>query len=158
MVTVHLAAEQTYRMMSDWACLSPLVGSCLRRDTTTAATILSKSLSDEALIMCNRVGPSGALEEACAGAARQASTQDRAGAVGAARSREPPDPAEAAGSRVCETKKWRQANRNTFLNPPRWTADSIRHGPCGQEIVIKADKDSLILMSCSCRITTLTVV
>ena len=50
LVTVHLAAEQTYGMMSDWPCLSPLVGSCLRRDTTEAATILSKSLSDEALI------------------------------------------------------------------------------------------------------------
>ena len=31
-------------------CLSPLVGSCLRRDTTEAARILNKSLSDEALI------------------------------------------------------------------------------------------------------------
>ena len=47
-VTVHLAAEQTYRMMSDWACLSPLVGSCLRRDTPEAAAILGKSLSASA--------------------------------------------------------------------------------------------------------------
>ena len=29
----------------DWPCLSPLVGSCLRRDTPEAAAILGKSLS-----------------------------------------------------------------------------------------------------------------
>ena len=40
------------------------------------------------------------------------------------------------------TKKRRQASRDTFLDRPGWTVDSIRHGPCGQEIVIKADKDS----------------
>ena len=45
------------------------------------------------------------LEETRAGAARQASAQDRARAVGAARSREPPDRAEAARSRVWGTKK-----------------------------------------------------
>ena len=45
------------------------------------------------------------LEEARAGAARRASAQDRARAVGAARSREPPDRAEAARSRVWGTKK-----------------------------------------------------
>ena len=50
LVTVHLAAEQNFGMMSDWPCLSPLMGSRLCRDTTEAATILSKSLSDETLI------------------------------------------------------------------------------------------------------------
>ena len=32
----------------DWPCLSPLVGSCLRRDTPEAAAILGKSLSASA--------------------------------------------------------------------------------------------------------------
>ena len=48
LVTVHLAAEQNFGMMSDWPCLSPLMVS--RLDPTEAATILSKSLSDETLI------------------------------------------------------------------------------------------------------------
>ena len=52
-------------------------------------------------------------------------------AVGAARSREPPDPTEATRSRVCMTKKRRQAS------PPM----------CGQEIVINVDRKPLILLS-----------
>ena len=34
-----------FKHESDWPCLSPLVGSCLRRDTPEAAAILGKSLS-----------------------------------------------------------------------------------------------------------------
>ena len=52
-------------------------------------------------------------------------------AVGAARSREPPDPTEATRSRVCMTKKRRQAS------PPM----------CGQEIGINVDRKPLILLS-----------
>ena len=37
-----------FKHESDWPCLSPLVGSCLRRDTPEAAAILGKSLSASA--------------------------------------------------------------------------------------------------------------
>ena len=37
-----------FKHENDWPCLSPLVGSCLRRDTPEAAAILGKSLSASA--------------------------------------------------------------------------------------------------------------
>ena len=47
LVTVHLVAKYTYRMMSDWPCVSALVGSCLRRGCSTSRTRTSQSLSVE---------------------------------------------------------------------------------------------------------------
>ena len=37
-----------FKHENDWPCLSPLVGSCLRRDTPEAAAILGKNLSASA--------------------------------------------------------------------------------------------------------------
>ena len=47
LVTVHLVAKYTYRMMSDWPCVSALVGSCLRLGCSTSRTRTSQSLSVE---------------------------------------------------------------------------------------------------------------
>ena len=47
LVTVHLVAKYTYGMMSDWPCLSALVGSCLRRGCSTSRTRTSQSPSVE---------------------------------------------------------------------------------------------------------------
>ena len=47
LVTVHLVAKYTYGMMSDRPCLSPLVGSCLRRGCSTSRTRTSQSPSVE---------------------------------------------------------------------------------------------------------------